>query len=94
MQARFPNVIIFIDFLRVISDVNGCHSSKIELKFYIYQQMFIFMDDKKGEEEIIWNLDMSSINLPNFFQDRRNQPGLEGNRHQPPDFVSKQNHFR
>ena len=53
MQARFPNVIIFIDFLRVISDVNGCHSSKIELKFYIYQQMFIFMDDKKGEEEII-----------------------------------------
>ena len=45
--------------------------------------MFIFMDDKKGEEEIIWNLDMSSINLPNFFQDRRNQPGPEGNRHQP-----------
>ena len=51
MQTRFPNVIIFIDFRRVISDINGCHSSKIELQFYIYKQMFIFMDDKKGERK-------------------------------------------
>ena len=50
-QTRFPNVIIFIDFRRVISDINGCHSSKIELQFYIYKQMFIFMDDKKGERK-------------------------------------------